>query len=87
MRSAATTIDALMDFGMTVVGSPKSVRQRLAAIQKDLGVGNLIAMLQFGTLPADLTEKNLRLFAGEVMPFLRDIGNDVAVKQAADAMA
>ena len=35
------------------------------------GVGNLIAMLQVATLPADLTEKNLRLFAAEVMPYLR----------------
>jgi hypothetical protein len=60
----------------------------VAAIQQDLGVGNLIAMLQFGTLPADLTEKNLRLFASEVMPFLRDIGNDAAVmKEAAGAVA
>jgi hypothetical protein len=29
-------------------------------------------MLQIATLPADLTEKNLRLFAKEVMPFLRE---------------
>jgi hypothetical protein len=30
-----------------------------------------IAMLQIATLPADLTEKNLRLFARDVMPYLR----------------
>jgi hypothetical protein len=29
-------------------------------------------MLQMGTLPADLTEKNLRLFARDVMPYLRE---------------
>ncbi len=28
-------------------------------------------MLQVATLPADLTEKNLRLFASDVMPYLR----------------
>ena len=38
---------------------------------RELGVGNLIAMLQVATLPADLTEKNLRLFASDVMPYLR----------------
>jgi hypothetical protein len=27
--------------------------------------------LQIATLPADLTEKNLRLFASDVMPYLR----------------
>jgi hypothetical protein len=29
-------------------------------------------MLQVATLPAELTEKNLRLFADEVMPSLRN---------------
>ena len=42
------------------------------AYARDLGVGNLIAMLQIATLPADLTEKNLRLFASDVMPHLRE---------------
>ena len=36
-------------------------------------VGHLLAMLQFGTLPAELTERNMRLFAGEVMPWLRQL--------------
>jgi hypothetical protein len=54
------------------------VRQRLAAIQQELGVGTLIAILQVATLPADLTEKNLRLFAAEVMPFLRELGHGCA---------
>jgi hypothetical protein len=33
--------------------------------------GNLLVMCQFGTLPADLTRKNLELFAREVMPALK----------------
>jgi hypothetical protein len=36
-----------------------------------LGVGNLLGLFQLGTLPADLTRKNLTLFAKEVMPKLR----------------
>ena len=56
---------------MVVVGSPATVRERLAGYPRELGVGNLIAMLQVATLPADLTEKNLRLFASDVMPYLR----------------
>jgi hypothetical protein len=54
-----------------VAGSPATVRERLASYSRELGVGNLIAMLQVATLPADLTEKNLRLFASDVMPYLR----------------
>jgi len=76
IRSAATTIDSLIDLGMAVVGSPKTVRELLAQRQQELGIGYLIAMLQMGTLPAELTEKNLRLFAAEVMPHLRGLGED-----------
>jgi alkanesulfonate monooxygenase SsuD/methylene tetrahydromethanopterin reductase-like flavin-dependent oxidoreductase (luciferase family) len=72
VRASAQTIDALMEHGMVIVGSAATVRERLIATSKELGVGNLIAMLQMGTLPADLTEKNLRLFARDVMPHLRE---------------
>ena len=61
----------LIDLGMVVAGSPATVREQLASYSRELGVGNLIAMLQVATLPADLTEKNLRLFANDVMPYLR----------------
>ena len=61
----------LIELGMVVAGSPATVREQLAAYSRELGVGNLIAMLQVATLPADLTEKNLRLFASDVMPYLR----------------
>ena len=63
---------AIPELGMVVAGSAATVRERLAAYARDLGVGNLIAMLQIATLPADLTEKNLRLFARDVMPYLRE---------------
>jgi alkanesulfonate monooxygenase SsuD/methylene tetrahydromethanopterin reductase-like flavin-dependent oxidoreductase (luciferase family) len=72
LRSTQMTIDALIDLGMIVAGSPATVRARIADYARELGVGNLIAMLQVATLPADLTEKNLRLFATQVMPFLRE---------------
>ena len=78
LRATAQTIDSLIDLGMIVVGSPATVRDRLLACQSQLGFGNLIAMLQVASLPAELTEKNLRLFAGEVMPQLRHAGRDAA---------
>jgi hypothetical protein len=36
-------------------------------------VGHVLAMMQFGTLPADLTEASMRRFAGDVMPWLRGL--------------
>jgi hypothetical protein len=36
--------------------------------------GNLLVMCQFGTLPADLTRRNMELFARNVMPALKALG-------------
>jgi alkanesulfonate monooxygenase SsuD/methylene tetrahydromethanopterin reductase-like flavin-dependent oxidoreductase (luciferase family) len=54
-----------------IVGSPATVRDKLAHYSEYLGVGNLLGLFQLGTLPADLTRKNMTLFAQEVMPQLR----------------
>ncbi len=55
-----------------VVGSPRTVRDRLAEKIKTLGVGNLLGLFQLGTLPTDLTRKSMTLFANEVLPSLRN---------------
>ena len=38
-----------------------------------MGFGNLLVMCQFGTLPPELTRKNMELFAREVMPALKKL--------------
>ena len=54
-----------------VVGSPKTVRDQLSRLRDETRAGKLITMLQFGTLPADLTLKNMHRFAEEILPHLR----------------
>jgi alkanesulfonate monooxygenase SsuD/methylene tetrahydromethanopterin reductase-like flavin-dependent oxidoreductase (luciferase family) len=70
-RPKEIDIDQLNDTGLVVVGSPESVRQRLAGFQKELGLGLLVGTFQFGTLPHDLTVKSTKLFAEQVMPHFR----------------
>lgn len=65
------TIDSVIDKGMFICGSPETVRNKLAGYHEQIGFGHLLSLLQFGTLPADLTRKNMDLYAAEVMPFLR----------------
>jgi alkanesulfonate monooxygenase SsuD/methylene tetrahydromethanopterin reductase-like flavin-dependent oxidoreductase (luciferase family) len=65
------TIDTVMDKGMFICGSPETVRQKLAEYHGQIGFGHLLALLQFGTLPAELTRKSMELYATEVMPYLR----------------
>jgi hypothetical protein len=56
---------------MCIYGSAKTVREKLLHHQQKMGIGNLIAMLQIATQPAEQTEKSMRLFASEVAPYLR----------------
>ena len=83
-RSIARINKALDKFLMTVktrkeveegmyaiVGSPATVRDKLVDTIKKLGVGNLLGLFQLGTLPADLTRKNMMMFAQQVLPSLR----------------
>ena len=53
-----------------IVGSAETVRGKLAMYIRRLGVGNLLALLQLGSLPADLTRANMERFASDVLPYL-----------------
>ena len=63
--------DQVVEGQYAIVGSPETVTQRLTENLERLGAGNLLGLFQLGTLPADLTRRNLELFSAEVMPKLR----------------
>ncbi len=66
------TIDDLDEKGMFVVGSAATVRERIADIRAKARFNLQLPLLQFGTLPAELTRKNMELFARDVMPYFRE---------------
>lgn len=68
------TLEKSMELGMMLCGSPTTVRDLLVDYQKQLGFRNLLTLLQFGTLPAELTAASMERFAGQVMPALRPVG-------------
>ncbi len=65
-----------MDKGYVIAGSPATVRERLIEeVIKRLHVGNLMVLVQIGSMPHELTKKNIDLFAREVLPVTaRDLG-------------
>jgi alkanesulfonate monooxygenase SsuD/methylene tetrahydromethanopterin reductase-like flavin-dependent oxidoreductase (luciferase family) len=65
------------ELGMMTCGSPKTVAEKLTGYMKEIGFGNLLTMLQFGTLPADLTRRNMERFAEQVMPKLRQAAKEL----------
>jgi alkanesulfonate monooxygenase SsuD/methylene tetrahydromethanopterin reductase-like flavin-dependent oxidoreductase (luciferase family) len=67
-------IERHMELGMFICGSAKTVREKLAGYVRDMGIGNVLTMLQFGSLPADLTRASMDRFAKEVMPHVKAEG-------------
>ncbi len=78
LRSAGTfmlNVDRWSDIvegRYAIVGSPSTVTDLLVDSLARLGTGNLLGLFQLGSLPYELTTKNMRLFAEEVMPRLRE---------------
>jgi len=63
-----------MELGLYVCGSAKSVAETLVGHMKEIGFGNLLVLLQFGTLPSELTRRSMQRFAESVMPVLKREG-------------
>jgi len=67
------SIEQAIELGLFVCGSAATVKGAFEKYWNDMRFGNLLVMCQFGTLPADLTRKNMELFAREVMPTLKSL--------------
>ena len=68
------TMEGLMANGMFLCGSAETVRDQIAHYQKTIGFGNILPMMQFGTLPAECVRKSTEIFAKDVIPKLRHLG-------------
>jgi alkanesulfonate monooxygenase SsuD/methylene tetrahydromethanopterin reductase-like flavin-dependent oxidoreductase (luciferase family) len=67
------TVRDMIERGFAVLGSPATVRERLEAIARRLNVGHLLAITQFGSMPHELAERNIRLMGSDVLPHLHAI--------------
>jgi alkanesulfonate monooxygenase SsuD/methylene tetrahydromethanopterin reductase-like flavin-dependent oxidoreductase (luciferase family) len=65
------TLDELIESGVALIGSAAFVRDSIARAKRETGLGHLLPLLHFGTLPADLTRGNIQRFAAEIMEPLR----------------
>ena len=73
---AGPTIEQLIEVGTFVCGSPQTVLEHLRRSHNLSGFQNYVAMMQFATLPSELTRKSIDLFAEKVMPELRSFDDD-----------
>ncbi|TFF42586.1 LLM class flavin-dependent oxidoreductase [Pseudomonas sp. RIT623] len=70
------TFKELVECGAIICGSPSTVRERIKEFASDFKIGNLHAMLQFGSMPTELAKYNIELFAREVKPHLSQLWSD-----------
>jgi alkanesulfonate monooxygenase SsuD/methylene tetrahydromethanopterin reductase-like flavin-dependent oxidoreductase (luciferase family) len=63
--------DEMVENGYVVIGSPDTVREQLESAAKDLNVGNLAVLCQFGNMHDELVRHNTKLFGEQVAPGLR----------------
>ena len=66
----------LVEKGIVIAGSPATVRDTLKERLTELRIGHLMVLLQVGSMPPNLTQKNMELFAQEVMPHLSGIWDE-----------
>ena len=62
--------------GTLIAGSPDSVTEQVEDLITRLSVGHLIGVFQFGDMPHELTNRNTRLFAEQVIPRLRHLWSE-----------
>jgi alkanesulfonate monooxygenase SsuD/methylene tetrahydromethanopterin reductase-like flavin-dependent oxidoreductase (luciferase family) len=68
-----------------IVGSPRTVAQKINHYRKELGVGVALVGSQPGSLPHALARKSMELFAREVLPHVRD-AEETEVRRAGAAV-
>ena len=68
----AREMDAIVEKGYVIIGSPDEVAAQLKEVAVNLNVGHLMMLLQFGNMGKELAKYNTKLFAEKVMPQLTD---------------
>ena len=78
------SIEDVIKAGVVIVGSPNTVREKLAEYQDLAGFNTSLTKTQFGTLPDDMTRANMTAIAEEVLPHFRDRSPQGARREAAE---
>jgi alkanesulfonate monooxygenase SsuD/methylene tetrahydromethanopterin reductase-like flavin-dependent oxidoreductase (luciferase family) len=66
------SIEDLVNTGVVIIGSPNTVREKLAEYQDLAGFNTSLTKTQFGTLPDDMTRANMTAIAEEIIPHFRN---------------
>ncbi|HWL06268.1 MAG TPA: LLM class flavin-dependent oxidoreductase [Xanthobacteraceae bacterium] len=74
----------LVKAGVVMVGSPNTVREKLAEYQDLAGFNTSLTKTQFGTMPNDMVVANMHAIAEEILPAFKDRPPQRSQNQAAE---
>jgi alkanesulfonate monooxygenase SsuD/methylene tetrahydromethanopterin reductase-like flavin-dependent oxidoreductase (luciferase family) len=75
-RHSDPRFEDIVEKGYVVIGSPDEVAEQLRTVARELNVGQLMLLLQFGDMSRELTFHNTELFAKRVLPQLSGLFED-----------
>jgi alkanesulfonate monooxygenase SsuD/methylene tetrahydromethanopterin reductase-like flavin-dependent oxidoreductase (luciferase family) len=78
------SIEDLIASGVVIIGSPETVREKLAEYQDLAGFNTSLTKTQFGTMPNEMARANMTVIAEEILPHFRDRLPQRAAKAAAE---
>jgi alkanesulfonate monooxygenase SsuD/methylene tetrahydromethanopterin reductase-like flavin-dependent oxidoreductase (luciferase family) len=70
-----------------VAGTPDQCLEQIFTMKEKVGLNHFIAVFSYGGMPPELAERNMRLFASEVMPALQREGIESVTVNAPAAAA
>jgi alkanesulfonate monooxygenase SsuD/methylene tetrahydromethanopterin reductase-like flavin-dependent oxidoreductase (luciferase family) len=72
--------DTVIDYfvNLQVSGTPEQCYERILDIHRRTGNSHYVGVFSYAGMPPDEAERNMRLFAAEVMPALRKVAPTVA---------
>ncbi len=78
------TIEQMVEAGVVIIGSPSTVREKLAAYQDLAGFNTSLTKTQFGTMPDSMVRENIAAISEEIIPYFRDRLPEGTKAQAAE---
>jgi alkanesulfonate monooxygenase SsuD/methylene tetrahydromethanopterin reductase-like flavin-dependent oxidoreductase (luciferase family) len=66
------SIEQLIESGIVIIGSPNTVREKLAEYQDLARFNTSLTKTQFGTMPNEMARDNIAAIAEEIIPYFRD---------------
>jgi len=77
----ATGADALAEFflSLQIWGTPEQCYDKIVDVRRRVNANSFVAVFSYAGMPREEAERNMRLFAGEVMPELKKINHPSAL--------